>query len=68
MLTLLSDPASRCEMAAGSCLLLLLLPSLVTASHSPPGCKIRITSKGLDLGKGPASNSQPGKEGLWARS
>ncbi|NWI74920.1 PLTP protein, partial [Dryoscopus gambensis] len=39
-------------MAAGSCLLLLLLlPSLVTASHSPPGCKIRITSKGLDLVK-----------------
>ncbi|XP_039419682.1 phospholipid transfer protein isoform X2 [Corvus cornix cornix] len=43
--------ASLCEMAAGSCLLLLLLPSLVTASHSPPGCKIRITSKGLDLVK-----------------
>ncbi|NWZ65111.1 PLTP protein, partial [Acrocephalus arundinaceus] len=38
-------------MAAGSCLLLLLLPSLVTALHSPPGCKIRITSKGLDLVK-----------------
>ncbi|KAF4793280.1 Phospholipid transfer protein [Turdus rufiventris] len=38
-------------MAAGSCLLLLLLPSLVIASHSPPGCKIRITSKGLDLVK-----------------
>ncbi|NXM50756.1 PLTP protein, partial [Gymnorhina tibicen] len=38
-------------MAAGSCLLLLLLPLLVTASHSPPGCKIRITSKGLDLVK-----------------
>ncbi|NXH79662.1 PLTP protein, partial [Edolisoma coerulescens] len=38
-------------MAAGSCLLLLLLPSLVTTSHSPPGCKIRITSKGLDLVK-----------------
>ncbi|NXC77658.1 PLTP protein, partial [Anhinga anhinga] len=39
-------------MAAGSCLLLLLLlPWLVTASHSPPGCKIRITSKGLDLVK-----------------
>ncbi|NWT30845.1 PLTP protein, partial [Cardinalis cardinalis] len=38
-------------MAAGGCLLLLLLPSLVTASHSPPGCKIRITSKGLDLVK-----------------
>ena len=51
VLTLLS--ASRCEMAAGSCLLLLLLlPWLLTASHSPPGCKIRITSKGLDLGKG----------------
>lgn len=51
VLTLLS--ASRCEMAAGSCrLLLFLLPWLVTASHSPPGCKIRITSKGLDLGKG----------------
>ncbi|KAM7037865.1 phospholipid transfer protein isoform 2-T2 [Acridotheres tristis] len=49
-----ADPAlclPRCEMAAGSCLLLLLLPSLVTASHSPPGCKIRITSKGLDLVK-----------------
>uniref|UniRef100_A0A8C3MS14 Phospholipid transfer protein n=1 Tax=Geospiza parvula TaxID=87175 RepID=A0A8C3MS14_GEOPR len=43
--------ASPCEMAAGGCLLLLLLPSLVTASHSPPGCKIRITSKGLDLVK-----------------
>uniref|UniRef100_A0A8C3U5A8 Phospholipid transfer protein n=2 Tax=Catharus ustulatus TaxID=91951 RepID=A0A8C3U5A8_CATUS len=43
--------ASLCEMAAGSCLLLLLLPSLVIASHSPPGCKIRITSKGLDLVK-----------------
>lgn len=41
-------------MAAGSCLLLLLLlPWLVMASHSPPACKIRITSKGLDLGKGP---------------
>lgn len=41
-------------MAAGSHLLLLfLLPWLVTASHSPPGCKIRITSKGLDLGKRP---------------
>lgn len=52
MLTLLS--ASRCEMAAGGCLLLLLLPLLIAASHSPPGCKIRITSKGLDLGKGPA--------------
>uniref|UniRef100_A0A8V5HAE8 Uncharacterized protein n=1 Tax=Melopsittacus undulatus TaxID=13146 RepID=A0A8V5HAE8_MELUD len=39
-------------MAAGRCLLLLfLLPWLVTASHSPPGCKIRITSKGLDLVK-----------------
>ncbi|NXD67432.1 PLTP protein, partial [Eolophus roseicapillus] len=39
-------------MAAGSRLLLLfLLPWLVTASHSPPGCKIRITSKGLDLVK-----------------
>ncbi|KAJ7413368.1 Phospholipid transfer protein [Willisornis vidua] len=38
-------------MAAGSCLLLLLLPWLVTTSHSPPGCKIRITSKGLDLVK-----------------
>ncbi|XP_041334692.1 phospholipid transfer protein isoform X1 [Pyrgilauda ruficollis] len=38
-------------MAAGGCLLLLLLPSLLTASHSPPGCKIRITSKGLDLVK-----------------
>ncbi|KAM6319191.1 PLTP protein, partial [Podargus strigoides] len=38
-------------MAAGSCLLLLLLPWLVRASHSPPGCKIRITSKGLDLVK-----------------
>uniref|UniRef100_A0A8D0FUK2 Phospholipid transfer protein n=1 Tax=Strix occidentalis caurina TaxID=311401 RepID=A0A8D0FUK2_STROC len=38
-------------MAAGSCLLLLLLPWLVTSSHSPPGCKIRITSKGLDLVK-----------------
>ncbi|NXJ40030.1 PLTP protein, partial [Ciconia maguari] len=38
-------------MAASGCLLLLLLlPWLVTASHSPPGCKIRITSKGLDLG------------------
>ncbi|XP_064529825.1 phospholipid transfer protein [Pseudopipra pipra] len=43
--------SSLCEMAAGSCLLLLLLPWLVTASHSPPGCKIRITSKGLDLVK-----------------
>ncbi|OWK50558.1 Phospholipid transfer protein [Lonchura striata] len=40
-----------CEMAAGGCLLLLLLPSLIAASHSPPGCKIRITSKGLDLVK-----------------
>lgn len=58
VLTLLS--ASRCEMAAGSCLLLLLLPWLVTASHSPPGCKIRITSKGLDLGKGPARTLLPG--------
>ncbi|NXD84414.1 PLTP protein, partial [Halcyon senegalensis] len=39
-------------MAAGSCLLLLLLlPWLVTASRSPPGCRIRITSKGLDLVK-----------------
>ncbi|NXJ80039.1 PLTP protein, partial [Trogon melanurus] len=39
-------------MAAGSCLLLLLLlPGLVTASRSPPGCKIRITAKGLDLVK-----------------
>ncbi|KAK4812821.1 hypothetical protein QYF61_022045 [Mycteria americana] len=38
-------------MAASGCLLLLLLPWLVTASHSPPGCKIRITSKGLDLVK-----------------
>lgn len=55
-------------MAAGSCLLLLLLPSLVIASHSPPGCKIRITSKGLDLGKGLARNSQSGKEGRWALS
>ncbi|NXF94087.1 PLTP protein, partial [Eubucco bourcierii] len=32
-------------------LLLLLLPCLVTASHSTPGCRIRITSKGLDLVK-----------------
>ncbi|NXQ05810.1 PLTP protein, partial [Vidua macroura] len=38
-------------MAAGGCLLLLLLPSLIAALHSPPGCKIRITSKGLDLVK-----------------
>ncbi|NWI70012.1 PLTP protein, partial [Todus mexicanus] len=38
-------------MAAGSRLLLLLLPWLVTASRSPPGCRIRITSKGLDLVK-----------------
>ena len=39
-------------MAAGSqLLLLLLLPWLTAASHSPPGCKIRITSKGLDLVK-----------------
>uniref|UniRef100_A0A669NVU3 Phospholipid transfer protein n=1 Tax=Phasianus colchicus TaxID=9054 RepID=A0A669NVU3_PHACC len=30
---------------------LLLLPWLAAASHSPPGCKIRITSKGLDLVK-----------------
>lgn len=66
MLTLLS--ASRCEMAAGGCLLLLLLPSLVTASHSPPGCKIRITSKGLDLGKALARISQSGKGGHWAPS
>nr|XP_025974777.1 phospholipid transfer protein isoform X1 [Dromaius novaehollandiae] len=36
---------------AASSLLLLLLPWLVTALHSPPGCKIRITSKGLDLVK-----------------
>ncbi|NWU99347.1 PLTP protein, partial [Upupa epops] len=37
-------------MAAGSCLLLLLLlPHLVTALQSTPGCKIRITAKGLDL-------------------
>ncbi|NXO00433.1 PLTP protein, partial [Rhinopomastus cyanomelas] len=38
-------------MAAGSCLplLLLLLPQLVVASQSAPGCKIRITAKGLDL-------------------
>lgn len=43
---------SRCEMAAGSCLLLVLLPCLATASHSNPGCRIRITAKGLDLGKG----------------
>uniref|UniRef100_A0A8B9BWZ9 Phospholipid transfer protein n=1 Tax=Anser brachyrhynchus TaxID=132585 RepID=A0A8B9BWZ9_9AVES len=44
--------ASRCEMAAGSrLLLLLLLPCLATASLSPPGCRIRITSKGLDLVK-----------------
>uniref|UniRef100_A0A669NZF8 Phospholipid transfer protein n=1 Tax=Phasianus colchicus TaxID=9054 RepID=A0A669NZF8_PHACC len=39
-------------MAASSHLLpLLLLPWLAAASHSPPGCKIRITSKGLDLVK-----------------
>ncbi|KAI6074061.1 Phospholipid transfer protein [Aix galericulata] len=39
-------------MAAGSLLLLLLLlPCLATASRSPPGCRIRITSKGLDLVK-----------------
>ncbi|NXS69214.1 PLTP protein, partial [Pandion haliaetus] len=39
-------------MAADRCrLLLFLLPWLVMASHSPPGCKIRITSKGLDLVK-----------------
>uniref|UniRef100_H0Z6R7 Phospholipid transfer protein n=1 Tax=Taeniopygia guttata TaxID=59729 RepID=H0Z6R7_TAEGU len=44
-------PAALCEMAAGGCLLLLLLPLLIAASHSPPGCKIRITSKGLDLVK-----------------
>ncbi|NWX94366.1 PLTP protein, partial [Nothoprocta pentlandii] len=37
-------------MAAGS-LLLLLLPWLAAASRSPPGCKIRITSKGLELVK-----------------
>uniref|UniRef100_A0A8B9FMM5 Phospholipid transfer protein n=1 Tax=Amazona collaria TaxID=241587 RepID=A0A8B9FMM5_9PSIT len=37
--------------AGGRLLLLFLLPWLVTASHSPPGCKIRITSKGLDLVK-----------------
>ncbi|POI23810.1 hypothetical protein CIB84_012443 [Bambusicola thoracicus] len=50
MLTPRSAP--RCEMAAGShLLLLLLLPCLTAASHSPPGCKIRITSKGLDLVK-----------------
>lgn len=52
-------------MAAGSCplLLLLLLPWLVAASHSPPGCKIRITSKGLDLGKGLARTLIPGRAG-----
>jgi len=33
----------------------------VTASHSPPGCKIRITSKGLDLGKGPGGTRGAGK-------
>lgn len=38
-------------MAAGCCLL-LLLPWLVVAPHSPPGCKIRITSAGLELGEG----------------
>ncbi|NWS74132.1 PLTP protein, partial [Crotophaga sulcirostris] len=39
-------------MAAGSTLLLLLLlPWLVPASLSPPGCKIRITAKGLELVK-----------------
>ncbi|XP_068006265.1 phospholipid transfer protein [Melanerpes formicivorus] len=40
-------------MAAGSCLLLLLLllPCLAMTSHSTPGCRIRITSKGLDLVK-----------------
>lgn len=38
-------------MAASRCLL-LLLPWLVVAPHSPPGCKIRITSAGLELGKG----------------
>ncbi|KFW94445.1 Phospholipid transfer protein, partial [Phalacrocorax carbo] len=48
-----------CEMAASSCLL-FLLPWLVTASHSPPGCKIRITSKGLDLGKGLDGTLLPG--------
>ncbi|XP_041275120.1 phospholipid transfer protein isoform X7 [Onychostruthus taczanowskii] len=65
VLTLLS--ASRCGMAAGGCLLLLLLPSLLTASHSPPGCKIRITSKGLDLGKGTSRISQSGKRDVWHR-
>lgn len=47
-------------MAAGSLLLLLLLPCLATASRSPPGCRIRITSKGLDLGKGLAGTPLPG--------
>lgn len=56
--------APRREMAAGSrLLLLLLLPWLAAASHSPPGCKIRITSKGLDLGKGLARTLLPGRAG-----
>ncbi|PKK23829.1 phospholipid transfer protein, partial [Columba livia] len=42
--------ASLCAMAASRCLL-LLLPWLVVAPHSPPGCKIRITSAGLELVK-----------------
>ncbi|XP_062445168.1 phospholipid transfer protein isoform X2 [Rhea pennata] len=44
------SPSTLYEMAASS-RLLFLLPWLVTALHNPPGCKIRITSKGLDLVK-----------------
>ncbi|KAM6404276.1 phospholipid transfer protein [Rhynochetos jubatus] len=45
------------EMASGGCppapllLLLVLLPCLGTAPPSPPGCRIRITAKGLELVK-----------------
>lgn len=51
-------------MAASSCLVLLVLPWLAVALHSPPGCKIRITSKGLDLGKGPRGTQGRVGQGL----
>lgn len=57
-------------MAASSCLLLLLflvLPQLAMGSHTPPGCKIRITSKGLDLGKGPSGTQGRGGQGPAGR-
>lgn len=56
-------------------LLLLALPCLVAATA--PGCKIRITSKGLDLGewwgrgwvspRGEGGGSHPGARGVGGR-